>query len=121
MPVFATALATVSPSDELPDIWWRFASAAVILGSLLACAMLVSSLVARRRATWFLPTTFAAMILGSAGLAFAAHVYRIDYNPVEIDGTKASPPFWQALAAPSLPLIASLAALAVYHRRLSPT
>ncbi len=118
MLTFSSLLATVSASDELPEIWWQFAFAAFILGCLLACAVLVACLVIRRRSTWFLPTTFAAMIFGLAGLAFAAHVYRIDYNPVEIDGTKASPPFWQALAVPSLPIIFSLAAFAVYHRRL---
>jgi hypothetical protein len=121
MLTFSSVLATVSTSDELPEIWWQFAFAAFILGSLLACVVLLTSLVTRRRSTWFLPTTFAAMIFGLAGLAFASHVYRIDYQPVEIDGTKASPPFWQALAIPSLPVIASLAALAAHHRRLSPT
>lgn len=114
----ASVLATVSASDELPEIWWQFAFAAFILGCLLACVALVASVITRRRSTWFLPTMFAAMIFGLAGLAFAAHVYRIDYDPVEIDGTKASAPFWQALAVPSLPIIASLAALAVYYRRL---
>ena len=121
MLTFASVLATVSASDELPEIWWQFAFAAFILGSLLACVVLVTSVVTRRRSAWFLPTTFAAIIFGLAGLAFAAHVYRIDYNPVEIDGTKASPPFGQVMAVPSLPIIASLAAFAVYHRRLSPT
>jgi hypothetical protein len=121
MPTFSSVLATVSASDELPEIWWQFAFGAFIIGSLLACVVVVNSIVARRRSTWFLPTTFAAMIFGLAGLAFAAHVYRIDYNPVEIDGTKASPPFWQALAVPSLPIIASLAAFAVNHRILSRT
>ena len=118
---FSSVLATVSPSDELPEIWWQFAFAAFILSSLLACIMLVISLVTRRRSTWFLPIAFTAMIFGFTGLAFAAHVYRIDYHPVEIDGTKASPPYWQALAIPSFPVLASLAALAVYHRRFSPT
>ena len=121
MLTFAYVIATVSASDELPEIWWQFAFAAFILGSLLALFALVNSVVTHRRSAWFLPTTFAAMIFGLAGLAFAAHVYRIDYNPVEIDGTKASPLFWQELAVPSLPIIASLAAFAVYHRRLSPT
>ena len=120
MLTFPSFLATVSASDELPEIWGQLAFAAFILGSLLACVVLVTSLVARRRSTWFLPTTFAATIFGLAGLAFAAHVYRIDYQPVEIDGTKASPPFWQALAIPALPIMASLAALALHQRRLSP-
>jgi hypothetical protein len=121
MLTFSSVLATVSASDELPETWWQFAFAAFILGSLLACVVLVTSLVARRRSTWFLPTAFVAMIFGLAGLAFAAHVYRIDYNPVEIDGTKASPPFWQTLAIPSLPIMATLAAFAIYQRRLSRT
>lgn len=121
MLTFAYVLATVSASDDLPEVWWQFAFAAFILGSLLACVVLVTSVFTRRRSAWFLPTTFAAMIFGLAGLAFAAHFYRIDYNPVGIDGTKASPPFWQALAIPSLPVVASLVALAVHHRRLSPT
>lgn len=116
-----SVLATVSASDELPEAWWEFAFAAFILGSLLACVVLVASLVARHRSSWFLPTAFAAVTFGLAAFAFAAHVYRIDYNPVEIDGTKASPPIWQALAIPSLLIIAALAAFAVYHRRLSPT
>lgn len=115
-----SVLATVSASDELPEIWWQCGIAAFVLGSLLACVVLVTSCVARRRSTWFLPTLFVAMIIGLAGFAFAAQVYRMDYNPVEIDGTKASPPFWQALAVPGLPVMATLAALAVYHRRLSP-
>jgi|GEM_PF-3279437 hypothetical protein len=119
MVIFPSVLATVSASDELPEIWWQLAFAAFILGSLLACVVLVTSLATRRRSAWFLPTTFAAMIFGFAALAFAAHVYRIDYNAVEIDGTKASPPFWQALAFPSLPIVVSLAAFALYRRRLA--
>ncbi|MES2594549.1 MAG: hypothetical protein V4662_04395 [Verrucomicrobiota bacterium] len=118
---FPSVLATVTASDELPEIWGQFAFAAFILGCLLSCVVLTASLAARRRSAWFLPTTFAAMIFGLAGLAFAAYVYRIDYHAVEIDGTKASPPVWQALAIPSLPFIASLAAFAVYRRRSSPT
>lgn len=118
MRFFPFVLATVSASDELPKVWSKFALAAFLVGSLLACVVLVSSLVLRRRSAWFLPMVWAAMLLASGALAFAAHVYRIDYHPVEIDGTKASPPVWQALALPSLPLLASAAALALYWRRL---
>lgn len=116
-----SVVATVSASDDLPESWWQFAFAAFLVGSLLACVVFVASLVARRRAAWFLPTAFAAVIFGLAALSFAAHVYRIDYNPVEMDGTKASPPLWQALAIPSLPIMATLAAFAIHHRRLPPT
>ena len=115
-----SVVATVSASDELPESWSQFAFAAFIVGSLLAYRVLVTSLVARRRSAWFLPTASAAVTFGLVTFAFAAHVYRIDYNPVEIDGTKASPPIWQALAIPSLPIIASLAAFAIHHRRFSP-
>ena len=114
-------IATVTASDELPEVWWQYAFAAFLLGCLLTCVVLVTSLVARRRSVWFLPTAFAGMIFGFAGLAFASHVYRIDYQAAEIDGTKASPPFWQALAVPSLPILATIAALTVYHRRTALT
>jgi hypothetical protein len=120
MLTFSSVFATVSASDELPEIWMQFAFAAFFLGSLLACVVLVTSLVAYRRSTWLLQTTFVAMIFGMAGLAYAAHVYRIDYHPVEIDGTKVSPYFWHALAIPSLPVVASLAAWVVQLRKLSP-
>ena len=118
---FPSVLATVTASDELPEIWWQCAFAAFILGCLLTCVVLVTSLVARRRSAWFLPTAFAGMIFGLAGLAFASRVYWIDYRAVEIDGTKASPPFWQALAVPSLPILATIAALTVYRRRMALT
>ncbi|SKB00528.1 hypothetical protein SAMN02745166_03161 [Prosthecobacter debontii] len=51
-----------------------------MLGSLLACVVLVSSLVLRRRSAWFLQTAWVAMILASGALAFAAHAYQIDYT-----------------------------------------
>jgi hypothetical protein len=120
MQCFPSVLATVSASDELPEIWWQSAFAAFLSGCLLAFVVLVTSLVMRRRPAWFLPTAFAAMIFGLAGFVFAAHVYRIDYHAVGTDGTKAPPTFWQALALPGLPIVASLAALAVHYRRLSP-
>ena len=116
MQSFPSVLGTVTASDELPEIWGQCAFASFILGCLLACVLLVTSVTVRRRSAWFIPTTFAAVTLGLAGLAFAAHVYRIDYQAVEIDGTKASPPFWQAMALPSIPVLASLAALAIHHR-----
>ena len=121
MQSFSFFLATVSASEELPEMWGRFAFTAFIIGSLLACVVLVTSRVARRRSAWFLPTALAAIVFGLVGLAFAAHVYRMDYQPFEIDGTKASPPIWQALAIPAFPILASLASLAVYHRRLPRT
>lgn len=121
MLTFSSIFATVSASDELPESWWAIAFTAFILGCLLACVVLVTSLLTRPRATWFVPTTFAAMIISLVAFAFAAHIYAIDHIPIAIDGAKNSQPFWRLLAVPSLPLITSLSALAVYHRRLSTT
>jgi hypothetical protein len=118
MQIFPSILATVSASDELPEVWWKVAFGAFIIACLLSLAVLVHSLITRRRSRWFIPATIASMTFGSVAWLFAAHVYRIDYVAVEMDGTKASPPFLQAQAVPSLPILAALAALAVYKRRL---
>jgi len=121
MQLFPSILATVSASDELPEVWWKLASGAFIIACLLSLAVLVRSLVTRRRSRWFIPVTISSMTFGAVAWLFAAHVYRIDYVAFEMDGTKASPPFLQAQAVPSLPILAALAALAVYQRRLSLT
>ncbi len=57
------------------------------------------------------------MAFGLVSWLYAAYVYRIDYVAVEMDGTKASLPFWQEIAVPSLPILASMVALAVYQIR----
>jgi len=121
MQLFPSILATVSASDELPEVWWKFAFGAFLIACLLSIALLFRSLVTRYRSRWFIPVTIASMTFGSVAWLFAAHVYRIDYVAVEIDGTKASPPFLQAQAVPSLPILAALVALTVYQRRLSRT
>jgi hypothetical protein len=121
MQLFPSILAAASASDELSEAWWEFAFGAFIIACLLSLAVVVRSLVTRRRSRWFMPATIASMTLGSIAWLFAAHVYRIDYVAVEMDGTKASPSFLQAQAVPGIPILASLAALAVYQRRLSRT
>lgn len=110
-------LATVSASEELPDAWGQMALIAFLIASVLACLAFVDSCLSRRRAAWFYPASISAILLGAVAVAFAAHVYTIDFVAVDTDGTKASPPIWQALAVPSLPILISLAALAIYHKR----
>jgi hypothetical protein len=121
MQIFPSIFATVSPSDELPEYCWKVAFCAFIIACLLSLAVLVHSLITRRRSRWFIPATIASMTFGSVAWLFAAHVYRIDYVAIEMDGTKASPTFLQVQAVSSLPILVSLAALAVNQRRLSQT
>ncbi len=121
MQIFSSIFATVSASDELPEVWWKVAFGAFIIACLLSLAVLVHSSITRRRSRWFMPAIIASMTFGSVTWLFAAHVYRIDYSAVEMDGTKASPPFLQALAVPSLPILAALAALVVYQIKLPRT
>ena len=111
-------LATVSASEDLPDAWGQTALIAFLVASVLACLTFVYSCLPRRRAAWFYPTSISALLLGAVAVAFAAHVYSIDFVAVDTDGTKASPPIWQALALPCLPILVSLAALAIYHKRI---
>lgn len=117
MEFFLSLLATVQASDELPEVLWTFALGAFYLGSLIACVVLVTALVARRRLSWLLPTTYAALILGIAALAFATCIYIMDHQATEIDGTKASAPIWRELAIPSFPVFASLVALLLHQKR----
>lgn len=117
MQIFSYILATVSPSEELPDVWLEFAITAFYVACLLALVVLTRSFFTRRRSKWFFPTTIFATIFGSAAWLYFAYVYRIDYVAVEMDGTKASSPFWQAMAIPNLPILVSLVALVIYQMR----
>ena len=110
-------LATVSASEDLPDAWGQMAFVAFLIASVLACLTFVYSCLSHHRAAWFYPASISAILLGAIAVAFAAHVYFIDFVAVDTDGTKASPPIWQVLTVPGLPILISLAALAIDHKR----
>lgn len=107
-------VATVAPSEDLPDAWGNMAFAGFVVSSLVACTCLLYSMFSARQVAWFYPALFLAMLLGSAALAYFRFEYDIDYVAVGHDDTKASPPIWKALAIPSLPILTSLVAWSIY-------
>lgn len=111
--IFATATA----SEELPDSWYYIAFAAFTSAVVLSFVLLVVGIVARTRIPWFYPVAAVALVAGGVGLGFGAYVYKIEYVAVGFDGTKASPPIWQALWLPSLPILASLTAMVIRRIR----
>jgi hypothetical protein len=117
MNLSATILATVTASDELPELWNHVALGAFLLGALLSLMLLIASIVVRARRGWFHPCLILAFCASGFALAFFAYVYKIDYVAVGYDGTEASLPIWQALWVPSLPLLTSLIALVTYRIR----
>lgn len=114
-------LATVTASEELPDSWHWIAWAAYVSAAVLSVVLLVAAFVVRSRVAWFDPIAATAFLAGSVAFGFCAYVYQIDYVAVGYDGTKASPPIWQALCLPSLPVLFTLTAMTIYRIRMSKT
>ena len=114
-------LATATASEELPDSWYWIALNAFVSAAVLSVVLLVAAFVVRNRVAWFYPIAATAFLAGSIAFGFSAYVYQIDYVAVGYDGTKASPPIWQALCLPSLPVLSTLAAIVIYRIRISKT
>lgn len=121
MTLSQTILATATASEELPDSWHWIALIAFVSAAVLSVLLLVASFLVRRRVPWFAPLALFALLAGSLALGFWAYVYKIDYVAVGYDGTKASPPIWQAFSVPSLPVLATLTALVIYRARNNKT
>lgn len=105
-------LATVSPSDEIDEIFWWAALICFLLAVVLAVTVWLGGWLAPRRRDWWKGLAVAAILLSLYPIAFMAYIHHIDYVPVEVDGTKASGPLWKALLLPCLPLMLSLVYLA---------
>lgn len=108
-------LATTSASDAIDPVWWQIAFGCFILGALVALAALVSSLLRRtsQQRRWTRRLAGVAILVSMFQVGFVAYIHHIDFVEVGGDGTPASRPLWQALLVPSLPVIASLLAMAI--------
>jgi hypothetical protein len=112
-------IATAFPSEGVDEIWHllSFASwcSAAILG-LIALILCVSPSKNRIKALW---VSLAGGLLSLYPILFVLHIYRIDFVPVEMDGTPASPPLIFAMAWPLMPLgVCLLSASIAYARHL---
>ncbi len=108
-------LATVCPSDELPSFLWPASTTVFLIAAGLGVASLALLWVRPGSSGKWLAA--AGFLIGLIPVAFAAHVYQIDFVAVAWDGTPASGPLWKALVVPSLPPIASAILMIVHYRR----
>lgn len=102
-------IATATPSEAI-DPEFHILSLVLFLAAVVTAliALLFRFIQPSRIRTRLAFSLFAA-ILGLYPLCLATYVYQLDFVAVEIDGTPASPPFWVALAIPSLPIVFGLA------------
>jgi len=105
-----TIIATASASDEIDPWVWSVVWLGFILAAVLAFSALVSSIAASGRAPVPTLLSVAAGLTSLIPIAFAYHLYRIDFVAVDRDGTRASGPLWRALAWPAAPLLVALLA-----------
>jgi hypothetical protein len=110
-------LATATASEEISDLWAMVALVSFVLSAILGSVAIVGSFFPKLWLRWFHSIVLFAVLSGLIAVAFVTYVYVIDYAAVDGDGTKASPPIWEPLAIPALPIAASLLALFIEHRR----
>lgn len=97
-------IATAFPSEGIDDIWRLIAFACWCSATILGLIALIFCLLPRKNRIKALWITLAGGLFSLYPILFSLHVYRVDFFPVEMDGTRASPPLISALAWPLLPL-----------------
>lgn len=108
--------ATATESEELPHWIWVASMTCFFL------AFGIALIVAIIRMFWdaqrWLSTSLAlaAFTLGLPLVVFTSFVHHLDFVVVEMDGTRASEPFWTALWVPCLPLEIAMLVLLFHHR-----
>jgi hypothetical protein len=108
-------LATVSVSEEIEDTIYLVFMLAFLLSILFCLVALILRVFFTNKTSVLRAASVAAMAFSIGPIAFAWYVYKIDYVPAEIDGTRASGPLWKQLAQPIAPL---LLAMGVYFSSL---
>jgi hypothetical protein len=121
MMIFPAHLATVSNSDGINEGLIIAAAVCLFAATALALASLLLLLFYRQAARWGLWTALGAILFVQFPLLFGAYIYKLDYVPAAMDGTKASPPIWVALAWPLGVLLGSALLAFLWQRRISKT
>lgn len=107
MTLLATAYPSEGISDEVHVAFWVIYAVAAMSGFV--------GIVMRLQEGWSpgieRNLAVAVLLMGLVPLAWELHLYHIDYFPVEMDGTPASPPVWKAMAIPVLPALCGLGLL----------
>ena len=97
-------IATVMPSEDIDEPWWLLAQACWVMAAILGLIALILCLLPRKHQIKALWVSLTGGLLSVYPILFALHVYRVDYIPVEMDGTPASPPLISAMTFPLMPL-----------------
>ena len=108
-----TLIATASASDEIDPWVWSVVWLGFALAAVMAFSALVSSINGGGRASVPILLSIAAGLISLIPIAFAYHIYRIDFVAVDGDGTRAPGPLWRALAWPAAPLLVAFLAVSI--------
>ncbi len=110
-------IATAFPSEGIDDIWRLLSVADWFSANILGLIALILCLMPRKHRPKALRVSLAGGLLSLYPILFSLHIYRINFVPVEMDGTPASPPLISAMAFPLMPLgLCLLAACIAYAR-----
>lgn len=110
-------LATCTASEELPRWMSQVAIIALLGAALFAVAALFLAYFSPCRVTLAKVCSLLALTVGAYPFCFAWYVHYIDFVPIAMDGTPASPPLIQTLAIPALPIFIGLAAILLRSKR----
>lgn len=114
-------IATAFPSEGIDEIWYLLSFASWCSAAILALIAVILCFLPRRNRIKVLWVSLAGGLLSLYPILFVLYICRIDFVPVEMDGTPASPPLIFAMAWPLMPLGVCLLAAFITcarHRRV---